>query len=183
MCCKNNFDTTKIRMGSKTFNRKFLLLFTLVNLFYIPPFLLAEEAIKAGSSQTENSGKQLELPAIQGIFPIEQDVLENLNDEQWAWYEKFNKGILFFDGWQSISLIILEHCPLEKRQEIRRFVQRLGVLIGTEWSRQNDIRRINNGMLSEWGDRIKAATKTENKEMIVKVLHEINNEVEGVLSY
>jgi len=171
-------------MGSKNCKRKFFLIFTLVNLFYLPSFLLAEGIIKTEScSQAEDSAKQLETQPLQGIFPIGQDVLGNLNDEQWAWYEKFNKGILFFDGWQSISLVILEHCPLEKRYEIRRFVQRLGVLIGTEWSRQNDIRRINNGMLSEWGDRIKVAIKMEDKEMVLKVLHEINSEVEGVLSY
>lgn len=166
------------------FQQKHLIVLILLCLLFFPHIVLAD-GVKSEKplGQDVQSEKNAESPPFQNILPIEEDVLEKLNDEQWEWYERFNKGILFFDGWQSISQSILEHCPSEKRHEIRRFIQRLGVLIGTEWSRENNIRRIDNSMLSAWGDRMKAAIRMNEKDKIIEVLYDINREVEKVLEY
>ena len=115
------------------------------------------------------------------LLHISPEILKGLNDEQRKWYEKFNEGVLFFDGWRSISQNILSHFPPEKRDEVRKYIQRLGILIGTEWSKENDIRCIDNKKLGEWGDRIKSAISKESTEKLTVVLKSINDEVECLL--
>jgi hypothetical protein len=115
------------------------------------------------------------------LLHISPEILKGLNDEQRKWYEKFNEGVLFFDGWRSISQNILSHFPPEKKDEVRKYIQRLGILIGTEWSKENDVRCIDNKKLGEWGDRIKSAIRKESTERLTMVLKSINDEVECLL--
>ncbi|WP_228856915.1 hypothetical protein [Desulfomarina profundi] len=116
-----------------------------------------------------------------GLLHISPEILKGLNEEQRKWYEKFNEGVLFFDGWRSISQDILSHFPPEKRVEVRKYIQRLGILIGTEWSKENDVRCIDNKKLGEWGDRIKDAIREGSTEGLTVALKSINDEVECLL--
>lgn len=115
------------------------------------------------------------------IFPIESDILENLTEEQQHWFKKFNDGILFYDGWQSISEEIIKACAEQDKLYFKKFMQRLGILVGAEWSRENDVRRIDTDMLKSWGKRIRAATK-QDKDTLKEVLENIEQEVQTILS-
>ena len=135
----------------------------------------ADEIQSGFGTETKN------LTASDELLHISPEILQGLTEEQQKWYEKFNEGVLFFDGWRSISRDILRHFPPEKRTEVKKYIQRLGILIGTEWSRENDVRCIDNKKLGEWGDRIKDAIRRESTEGLTVALKSINDEVECLL--
>ncbi|WP_457577733.1 hypothetical protein [Desulfomarina sp.] len=139
------------------------------------PLSYADEIPAGIDTGTEN------LTASDDLLHISPEILKGLNEEQRKWYEKFNEGVLFFDGWRAISKDILSHFPPEKRVEVRKYIQRLGILIGTEWSKENDVRCIDNKKLGEWGDRIKDAIRGESTEGLTVTLKSINDEVEYLL--
>lgn len=120
----------------------------------------------------------IELP--EDLLNVEEDILRDLTDEQKDWYRKFHEGVLFFDGWQAIALDIINKYDDREKQVIKRKVQWLGILIGTEWSKENNVRKINNKMLEQWGDEIRSAMKV-NKLELTRVLDDISTEVEQIL--
>ncbi len=59
-------------------------------------------------------------------------------------------------------------------------VQRLGIKIGTEWCKDNEIRKIDNPMLQSWGKRLHESIKSGH-EILTQTLHEIEDEVDMLL--
>ena len=114
------------------------------------------------------------------ILPVDQDILDTLDEDQKKWYRRFNEGVLFFDGWQNISHTIIKQYPIEKQKEVRRFIQRIGIIIGTEWSKDNAVRRIDTDQLDSWGDRLKEAVSKDNGYLTL-VLAQIGDEVKTLL--
>ena len=154
------------------------------SIFFIFFFLVSAVNINLSFGdeiQPEPGTKTKDIAVSDELLHISPEILKGLNEEQRKWYEKFNEGVLFFDGWRAISQDILSHFPPGKRVEVRKYIQRLGILIGTEWSKENDVRCIDNKKLGEWGDRIKEAIRRESTEGLTLALKSINDEVECLL--
>ena len=114
------------------------------------------------------------------VMDIRPDVLQNLSEEEQVWYERFQEGILFFDGWAEISQEILEIYPAEQVDDASPMVQRIGVKIGTEWCKDNNVRKIDTDMLKQWGQRLRAAIAV-GPESTTRTLLEIEQEVDLLL--
>jgi len=114
------------------------------------------------------------------VLEIDQTVLQELDDGERDWYKRFQQGILFFDGWSSISEEILASYPEEQIVEKKPIVQRLGVKIGSEWCKDNDVRRIDTAMLKSWGKQLRASIN-QGHEITTQTLLEIENEVNLIL--
>lgn len=114
------------------------------------------------------------------IVNTEEKILSGLSEEESEWYERFKEGAMFFDGWNEISGNILEIFSADKAAENELFVRMLGIKIGSEWCRHNDIRKIDTQMLKHWGDRIRDAVAM-GPEITEKILREIDLEVDRLL--
>jgi hypothetical protein len=157
-------------MKLHTFHRIFLTV-----LLLYPGTVLHVSA--AQNDEHQNTNQQLEF---QNILPIDQDILNSLDSDQLKWYQRFNEGVLFFDGWQDISQSIISQYPIERQKEVRRFIQRMGIIIGTEWSKDNDVRKIDTDQLDSWGDRLKEAANKDNGYLSL-VLAQIGDEIKTLL--
>jgi hypothetical protein len=106
--------------------------------------------------------------------------VDALNTEERDWLERFYKGTILCDGWNEISRKILVSMPQEYRAEKKEMLEELGLKIGLEWSRANDVRRIDTKMLRSWGSELKKAS-TKGPVVISQVLAGINSEVDTLL--
>lgn len=104
-----------------------------------------------------------------------------LNSEEQKWYNKFQKGGLFFDGWQEISQDVVAKVPEEEKLKTKVTMQVLGDKIGSEWCKKNDIRKISTDMLKEWGSQLRKAVASSSSQ-ITPVIHSIEYEVDALLS-
>ena len=90
-----------------------------------------------------------------------------------AWYKVFWFGkcgaLPFFErlvclkgqpNWAEVSQTVLAKTPLKARAGIRDKMTELGRLIGYEWARHNDVRRIDNEDLKRWADALKNTSNT-----------------------
>lgn len=59
-------------------------------------------------------------------------------------------------------------------------MNQLGSKIGREWCRDNDVRRIDNSMLSNWGSQLRKAAKNE-PQRLAEVIRNIDSEVNSLL--
>ena len=114
------------------------------------------------------------------VETLRQETIDTLSKEDLQWYQKFNEGIFFFDGWREITETVLEKYAQEEKEDIILFMQHLGIRIGAEWSKDNDVRKIDTDMLRAWGKKIKGAAKAEKAELTI-ALHELDSEVFMIL--
>ena len=113
---------------------------------------------------------------------FEMKVRAELNEEENEWYERFKQGVMFFDGWNQIAEDILGTFPESIVENKKGLVKRLGIKIGSEWCRDNDIRKIDTQKLKEWGEKIKLAVD-RGPEDTEKILREIESEVDRLLEH
>ena len=113
-------------------------------------------------------------------LPVPPQLLDSLNARERGWLEKFYHGAFIFDGWQKITTAVLAKFPPEERKKIAPFIARLGLKIGGEWCRDNDVRRIDTSMLKAWSDKLRKALHG-NSLRVSEVLAQINFEVDRAL--
>lgn len=114
------------------------------------------------------------------VLEIGPEVLQELSEEEREWYQRFQEGVLFFDGWSAISEELLAVFPEEEWRNRQTMMQRLGVKIGTEWAKKNGERKIDTGMLQRWGDRLRSA-RLQGTAAIFAALLAIEQEVDLLL--
>lgn len=114
------------------------------------------------------------------LLEVSHNSLAMLDEEGLDWYAKFQDGGLLFDGWQEISEDVLAKIPDENKIFTKVTMLALGVKIGCEWSKENDIRKINTDMLQDWGKKIRTSV-TESPETISVVISSIESEVNELL--
>lgn len=114
------------------------------------------------------------------VSDLHQKHIAQLSNEERDWYNKFQDGLMFFDGWKDISQNILVCLPQEKRGGTRELLEAMGIRIGTEWSKNNETRKINTDQLRSWGDRLKEAQK-EGAERLQETVKIISTEVDAIL--
>ena len=106
---------------------------------------------------------------------------DQLSAEEQQWFATFQEGTFYIQGWKAITADILEKTPEEVRERQRTALEALGVKIGCEWSKDNEVRKIDNDMLSQWGSLLKEAAG-HDPEQIPEVIVEIQHKVDMLLN-
>lgn len=107
--------------------------------------------------------------------------VKELSEEAREWFAKFQEGGMLFDGWKEISDDVVSKVPGEKRISIKIAMLALGIRIGCEWSKDNNVRKISTEMLQEWGGQLRD-TVEERPEKIPHVIQNIESEVDTLLA-
>ncbi|PCI73012.1 MAG: hypothetical protein COB20_16500 [SAR86 cluster bacterium] len=91
--------------------------------------------------------------------------------EYLKWVLSFYQGNLAYQsGWQDIQGYIYAAPAAEAAQALLEQLSLLGIAIGSEWSKANDIRRIDTRMLSLWGSTIQLAPDFATQKQTVEVI-------------
>lgn len=114
------------------------------------------------------------------LSQAQNNSLELLDEEAKNWYAKFQKGGLFFDGWKEISQDVVAKVPDEEKVKTKVTMLALGVRIGCEWSKENDIRKISTEMLQNWGKQLRK-TVEDSPDSLLAVINTIEFEVDQLL--
>ncbi len=100
--------------------------------------------------------------------------------EYLEWTLSFYQGNLVYQsGWEDIRGYVFEAPSEQQRAELLAQLNELGVAIGAEWAKHNDLRLIDSRMLSLWGSTIQLAPDFETQQETVVV---IADDVEKLLS-
>ena len=127
---------------------------------------------QAAGEQTRYENNEQQVTAIS---------VEKLSLEEKKWFAKFLEGTFYAQGWKGITADILAKTPEELQEEQQLALEDLGTKIGCEWSKDNDIRKIDNDMLKQWGKQLKQ-TVIENPHQISQVIAEINQKLAMLLN-
>jgi len=93
--------------------------------------------------------------------------------EYLEWTLSFYQGNLAYQsGWQDIGDQLIEAPSEEQAAEVRAQLEDLGIAIGAEWSRHNDIRLIDTRMLSLWGSTIQLAGDYQTQQQSIETIAE-----------
>lgn len=111
----------------------------------------------------------------------DSQTIEALDEEAREWFATFQQGGMFFDGWKEISDDVVDKVPSEKKIRTKMIMVALGVRIGCEWSKDNEIRKISTKMLKEWGGQLRD-TVDERPDNIPNVIRNIESEVDMLLA-
>ncbi|MEE4241246.1 MAG: hypothetical protein V2I36_07255 [Desulfopila sp.] len=115
------------------------------------------------------------------VAHIDQKRLKHLSEDEKKWYNKFQNGLVFFSGWKDISEDILACVEPEEQNKTKELLETLGIRIGTEWSKDNTIRRIDTEQLQNWGDMLREA-RNNGPTYLSAALEELSQEVDSILS-
>ncbi len=126
----------------------------------------------AMSSQKKTVNCEMQTDAIQA---------RQLSAEEQKWFTRFQQGTVLVQGWQQITEDILAKTPADYREEQRKSLEILGYRIGYEWSKNNEVRKINNAMLRKWG-RLLKKTARKDPYQIKEVIDEIDQTVASLLN-
>lgn len=103
----------------------------------------------------------------------------SLTKDERQWFIKFQEGNFLVDGWQDITATILQQTPSPEKGKQKMLLAELGNKIGTEWCKNNDIRKVDNAMLKTWGKQLKSIAK-KNPDYLETVLVAISNELDSL---
>ena len=157
----------------------FIILFSNVSLLMF--FLVQAQGKSNNCLPCENLRHAVNLAAIEKRLSQASDTsLQALDEEAKDWYATFQKGGLFFDGWQEISEDVVAMVPDEKKLKTKVTMLALGVRIGCEWSKENDVRKISTKMLQEWGKQLRK-TVEHSPDSLSVVITSIESEVDALL--
>lgn len=112
--------------------------------------------------------------------PAPEVQLSNLTDGERKWYQRFQEGVPFFDGWKKITEMVIERFPEHEREQRMAAMQALGLKIGYEWSRDNRVRKVNTDMLRAWGKDLRQAG-SQNHVQLAQVISKIDGEMNNLL--
>ena len=140
-------------------------------LFILFAYLLSSGSVFA--EITENG-----TDAIQADYALS---LSKLSREEQKWFKTFQEGTFWIDGWQRITEELLASTPENLREHQKKRLDLLGLKIGLEWCKDNNIRRVDNKMLQEWGKALKKTAK-KNPEQLHEVIVSIDQEIDNILN-
>tara|TARA_B110000858_G_scaffold198442_1_gene265103 strand:+ start:72325 stop:72894 length:570 start_codon:yes stop_codon:yes gene_type:complete len=124
------------------------------------------------------------IPAQQVFVAVYVDDAENQNlqsqTEYLEWTLSFYQGNLAYQsGWVDIEDYLIEAPNEAQSMNMEKQLRSLGIAIGAEWSRHNDIRLIDTRMLSLWGSTIQLAGDYKQQRQSIETIAE---DVERILS-
>ncbi len=103
-----------------------------------------------------------------------------LDEEAREWFSTFQEGGILFDGWKDISDKVINNVPDSEKVQTKLQMLALGVRMGCEWSKENDIRKISTKMLKGWGGEIREVVRKRPAD-IPHVIQRIEDEVDALL--
>jgi hypothetical protein len=115
------------------------------------------------------------------VAHIDKKRLERLSDDERQWYDKFQNGLVFFSGWKDISEDILSCIDPDEQTKAKELLETMGIRIGTEWSKDNSVRKINTDQLQDWGNRLRQA-RNNGPQYLSATLKALSREVDSILS-
>ncbi len=116
---------------------------------------------------------------IEAYLADEENQERQSQTEYLGWTLSFYRGNLAYQsGWQDIQSYVLEAPTPELSQQLQGLLSDLGVAIGSEWAKHNDIRLIDTRMLSLWGSTIQLAQDFHMQKQSIEVIAE---DVEQIL--
>lgn len=99
-------------------------------------------------------------------------------DDYYTWVKRFYTGMNMVPGWLDMSEEVLSRVPADQQTEVRRQLEALGRDIGSEWAKNNEVRRIDNRMVSVWRD---ALTQAINENEVPAYLSRVHGDVRSLL--
>lgn len=139
-------------------------------------FLLSLTTFATSGAQAQDAqASLLDAAMIQEQYTIPA----GLTKDERKWFIKFQEGNFLVDGWQDITASILEKTPVAEKPKQKILLAELGNKIGTEWCKDNDIRKVDTDMLKIWGKQLKNTVK-ENPAHLETVLVAISNELDSL---
>ena len=139
---------------------------------------------------TETTARCLSCEAIQhavNLSEIERylqqgnpQTVAQLDEEAREWFSTFQEGGMLFDGWKDISDKVISNVPDSEKMLTKLQMLALGVRMGCEWSKENDIRKISTKMLKSWGGEIREVVRQRPAD-IAQVINKIEDEVDSLL--
>ncbi len=140
------------------------------SLFIVAACLFLASCIGPNLEDWPNSIPQTEVFRV-AYNADEQNQLRQSETEYLEWVLSFYQGNLAYQsGWQDIQGYVYEAPAPEDERELLDQLSRLGIAIGSEWSKHNDIRQIDTRMLSLWGSTIQLAPDFETQKQTVEVI-------------
>jgi hypothetical protein len=100
-----------------------------------------------------------------------------LNKDQQEWYRKFHEGSFLVKGWKARMNEVLGNISPEDKGEMGKLLETLGEKIGMEWSRPNDVRRIDTAQLQRWGKDLQNAG-LKGAEALSRQIQQLDEEVD-----
>lgn len=95
---------------------------------------------------------------------------EQLSENEKEWFTTFQEGTFYVQGWKEITAKILEKIQQEnKKKELQRSLNYLGIRIGCEWSKNNNVRKIDTDMLEQWGSELQKVAEKNPDELPVVI--------------
>lgn len=94
-------------------------------------------------------------------------------EEYLEWVMVFYQGSLVYPtGWSDLDAFILPAANDAQAELLGFQIARLGRLIAAEWSKHNDVRRIDNRLLSLWGSVVQLSPTIETQQLSVAVIQQ-----------
>lgn len=141
----------------------------------LSPMTLSATTVGENTDSMDKTNQEID------IGKIDEKSLSKLSKEEQDWYKKFQDGLLFFDGWQQISNEILSGIAPEEKENAHFLLKTIGVKIGTEWCKDNSIRKIDTDQLRNWGKTLRKV-REEDPKLLINTLKSIDTEVDTVLT-
>ncbi|MCI5162286.1 MAG: hypothetical protein D3917_09765 [Candidatus Electrothrix sp. AX5] len=102
---------------------------------------------------------------------------KQLPKDEKEWFTTFQEGTFYVQGWKEITSEVLGKVQQKsKKDELQRSLTRLGIRIGCEWSKKNDVRKINTDMLEQWGSELQKVAE-DNPDKLPMVIADIRQKV------
>ncbi len=99
--------------------------------------------------------------------------------EYLEWVVGFYQGtFLYATGWQDVEERLLNRTPVPERAALQSRLAELGIVIGSEWAKNNDVRLINNRLLALWGSTLQLM---EGSERYLQAIDEIERDIDLLL--
>lgn len=114
---------------------------------------------------------------LDGFVPAPANVLDTLTPCEKKWFQRFQDGAPFLDGWEKITQAVVAKFPEQERGQRLAVMRELGLKIGSEWSRDDRIRKVDTDMLRAWGRELRQAGAESHVQLaraLIKIEKEIN---------
>ncbi len=104
-----------------------------------------------------------------------------VTENEQEWFQKFYNGSFLVKGWKARMEELLSNVPKDEKEQVRELLDALGKRIGSEWAKDNSIRRIDTNKLQQWGKDLELAGN-EGPDALVKKIRELDNDADSILA-
>ena len=103
-------------------------------------------------------------------------------DDYLLWITRFYKGFSIAPGWLSLTEQVLENLEEPQKSEVNQRLYHLGAKIGTEWAKDNEVRKLNTRNASVWRDGlIESLRQNDLNNYITRVEEDVESILNGEL--